>query len=192
MSDEKRKGHASHPIKDGIVNAIRNSGNVYTAAVDTVSLAVQNALSAAKRAGSSAVGAVTYVALGATRGALEYGSALGEACKGIMVGVLLGTQERGNAAFRSISHTARTVIHHTAMTGSDVKEATEGLVLGAIQCAKESREDVTAAASAAAQGAFEGADEVSFAAAEQVRTALKNPFQGIRILLLPAYQQQER
>jgi len=192
MSDEKRKGHVSHPIKDGIVSAIRDSGNVYTAAVDTVSLAVQNALAAAKRAGSSAVGAVTYVALGATRGALEYGSDLGEACKGIMVGVLLGAGDHGDAAFRTISHTARTVIHHTGMTGSDVKEATEGLVLGAIQYAKESREDATAAASAAAQGAFEGADEVGFAAAEQVRTALKSPFQGIRILLLPAYQQQER
>ena len=192
MTDEKRKGHGAHPIKDGIVNAIRSSGNVYTAAVDTVSLAVRNALAAARRAGSSAVGAVTYVALGAIRGALEFGNDLGEACKGIMVGVLLGTRERGDAAFRTISHTARTVIHHTAITGSDVATATQGLVIGAMQCAKDSQENMTAAASAAAQGALEGADEVGFAAAEQVRMALKVPFQGIRIPLLPPYQQQER
>jgi hypothetical protein len=192
MTDEKRKGHGAHPIKDGIVSAIRSCGNVYTAAVDTVSLAVQNALLAAKRAGSSSVGAITYVALGAIRGALEFGSDLGEACKGIMVGVLLGTRDRGDAAFRTISHTARTVIHHTANTGSDVVAATEGLVRGAIQIAKDSQEDTTAAASAAAQGALEGADEVGFAAAEQVRMALKAPFQGGRILLLPPYQQQDR
>jgi hypothetical protein len=192
MIDEKRKGHGAHPIKDGIVNAIRSTGDVYTSAVDTVSLAVQDALAAAKRAGSSAVGAVTYVALGSIRGALEFGSELEEACKGIMVGVLLGTRDRGDAAQRTISHTARTVIHLTAITGSDVMAATEGLVIGAIQWANDSREDVTAAASAAAQGALEGADEVSFAAAEQVRMALKAPFQGVRIPLLPAYHHQER
>src|SRR5579862_71529 len=124
MRDERRKGHGIHPIKDGIVEAMKSSGDVYTAAVDTVSLAVQCSLAAAKRAGSSSVGAVTYVALGAIRGALDFESDLGEACKGILVGVLLGTRERGDAALRTISHAARTVIHHTATTGSDVTGAT--------------------------------------------------------------------
>jgi len=192
MTDEKSKGRGGHSIKDVIVEAIKNSGNVYTAAVDTVSLAVRHSLSAARQAGSSAVGAVTSVASGAMRGALECDSDLGEACKGILVGVLLGTRERGEAALRTISRTARSVIHHTSATGSDVTGATGGLVDGAIRSAKDSGEEVTRAASAAAQGALEGAEEVSYSAAEQVRTALKSSFEGVRIYLLPPYQQQER
>ncbi len=192
MTEEKRKGLGAHPIKDGIVNAIRNSGDVYTATVNTVSPAVQNTLAASKRAGSSAVGAVTCVALGAVRGALECGIDLTEACKGIVVGVLSGSRDRGEAALRTISHTARTVVHHTAITGSDVGAATAGLVEGAIRSARDSGGDLPRTASAAAQGALEGAEEVGFAAAEQVRGALTASFQGVQVFLPPPFQDQER
>jgi len=192
MTEEKRKGLGAHPIKDSIVDAIQDSGDVYTATVDTVSLAVQDALAASKRDGSSAVGAVTYVALGAIRGALEVDIDLAEACKGIVVGVLLGSRDRGDAFLRTISHTARTVAHHTAMTGSDVGAATAGLIEGALQSARDTGGDPPRAASAAAQGALEGAEEVGFAAAEQVRSALAPPFQGVQVLLPPPYQQQGR
>jgi hypothetical protein len=192
MTEEKRKGLGVHPIKDGIVHAIRDTGNAYTAAVDTVSVAVRNTLAAARRAGSSAVGAVTHVALGAIRGALEIGTNLTHVGRGIVVGVLHGSGHRGEASLRTISHTARTVLHHTAMTGSDVTGATTGLVEGAIESALDCGLDAGQAASAAAQGALEGAEEVSFAASEQVRVALGEPFDGITIRLLRPFQQQER
>ena len=120
------------------------------------------------------------------------GSDLIQAGKGIVVGVLHGSGDRGEASLRTILHTARTVIHHTALTGCDVTSATTGLVEGAIQCAEDTGVNVTRAASAAAHGALEGAEEVSFAAAEQVRAALAGPFPGVRIQLLPPYQPQER
>jgi hypothetical protein len=192
MTEEKRKGLEVHPIKDAIMSAIRDTGHVYTAAVDNVSLAVRNTLAAAKRAGSSAIGAVTHVVLEAIRGALEMGSDLTQAGKGIVVGVLHGSGDRSEGSLRTIVHTARTVIHHTAMTGCDVTSATTGLVEGAIQCAEDTGVNVTRAASAAAEGALEGAEEVSYAATEQVRVALRGHFPGVRILLLPPYQEQER
>jgi len=192
MTEEERNRPVAHPIKDGIANAIRSTGNAYASALATVSIAVRETLTASRRAGSSAVGAVTYVALGAVRGALEIGSDLAQACKGIVMGVLQGSGDRGEAALGTISHTARTIVHHTATTRSDVTSATAGLVEGAIEGALDSGVDVTRAASAAAQGALEGAEEVSFAASEQVRAALRAHFHGVRILLLPPYQQQER
>lgn len=192
MSEEKRRAAANHPIKDAIANAINTTGNIYTGAVDTVSAAVRNTLAAARSAGASTVGAMTQVALGAIRGTLEIGTDLTQATKGILVGMLHGSRECGEASLRTISHTARTVIQHTAMTGSDVTGATTGLVEGAIQSAMDSGGDVHQAASAAAQGASDGADEVSFAAAEQVRAAVTDRFPGVRILLLPPYQRQDR
>jgi hypothetical protein len=168
------------------------TGDAYRAAVDTISTAVRTSLAAARRGGSSAVGAVTFVALGAIRGALEIGSDLTQAGRGIIVGVLHGSGDRGEAALGTISHAARTVLHHMATMGSDVTSVTTGLVKGAIQSALDFGVDVTRAASAAAQGAVEGAEDVSFAAGEQVRAALRGQFDGVRILLLPPYQEQER
>jgi len=192
MTEEEKRELVPHPIKDGIAKALRSTGHAYAAAQAFVSVAVRETLTTTRRSGSSTVGAMTYVALGAIRGALEIGSDLAQACKGIVVGLLHGSGDRGEAALQTISHTARTVIHHTAMTRSDVTSATAGLVEGAIETALDSGVDVTRAASAAAQGALEGAEEVSFAAANQVRSALTAHFHGVRILLLPTYQQQER
>src|SRR6185503_4620253 len=125
MTEEERRGLRAHPS--------RETDDADAAAVDNVSFAVRNSLAAARRGGWSAVGAVTHVALGAIRGALEIGSDLTQAGKGIIVGVLHGSGERGEGALDTISQAARTVLHHTAAMGSDVTSVTTGIVKGAIQ-----------------------------------------------------------
>jgi hypothetical protein len=192
MSELKRKGIGAPPIKKRFANALRGTGNAYTAAMMTVSAAVRDSLAVAKRRGTSPIGALTHVALGAIRGTLEVETDLSSAAKGILVGILHGSGDRGEAAFRTISHTARTIVHHTAITGSDVTSVVAGLVEGAIQCGQDHEVDVTRAASAAAQGALEGAEEAGFAAVEQVRKALKGRFQGTKLPLLAPFQPHER
>lgn len=191
MSEEKRKQPVAHPIRNLITKAILSTGNTYTAAVDTVSAAVRTTVTGAHNAGASAVLALTQVALGAIRGALEIGTDVSEAARGILVGVLHGTRERGEASLRTISHTARTVIHHTAITGSDVTAATTGLIEGALRSALDFGGDPNQAAAAAAQGASAGAEMVGFAASEQVRTALRGHFEGVSLPLVAPYQAQD-
>ena len=111
------------------------------------------------------------------------GSDLTPGSKAIVMGVVRGTGEKGDAALKIVSHTAKIVIHHIADMGGNLAAATKGLVLGAIASAKSMGVEQAQAASMAAQGALEGATESGSVTAERVLGALKEPIGGIKVAI---------
>jgi len=111
------------------------------------------------------------------------GGDLGDAAKGITVGILRGTRETGEEALKTVAQTARTVIHQTSKLGGDLGSAAKGVVQGAIHMAKDLGLDSSKAASSAAESAMNAAEDVGSVAAEKVRIALTGTIDGIKLVL---------
>jgi len=188
MTEERTSDSRDMPVKGGGVKAVTD---VFTVIADTVSGAVTDAVKAAGNVGTSVVDSISEVARGALA-SIDARRDLSPAAKGIVVGVLRGTRETGPAALRTISHTARIVVLHSARLGADLARATQGLVQGAIQGARELGLDTVQAASAATQAAVEAAEEVGSVAVEKVRHALKGTLDGVKVVLKEPSQNRTR
>jgi hypothetical protein len=127
--------------------------------------------------------AISAAVVSAVGEAVATGTDLIPASKAIVMGVLRGTEAKGEAALQILAMIARTIVHHTADRGGNLAAAAKGLVLGAIAGAKAMGVDVAKAAAAAAQGAYEGAVGAGSVTVERVLGALKEPIGGIRVAL---------
>jgi ElaB/YqjD/DUF883 family membrane-anchored ribosome-binding protein len=185
----KRAGPA---IRKNILRGIQGTGDRLHAMMDTATERITTILHRARTVGTPMMDAVTEAAGAAVHGTVEAGGDLGKAAKGILVGVLRGTRETGEAGLTWIAHTTETVIRQTAQVGGDVGVAAKGLVQGAIHCAKDLGLDASRTASRAAQTAFEAAEEVGSASASRVRDALAGTMDGIPVLLRRPFQHHSR
>ena len=83
-------------VKDKIVAAIKGTGNIVQATMDTVTQILATTIKDTGKVGTSVTDVIANVASGAIRGAVQVGADLGHAAKGIMLGVLRGTKARGH------------------------------------------------------------------------------------------------
>jgi len=127
--------------------------------------------------------AISEVVGAAAREAVDSGGDLAPAAKAILMGVVRGTGETGEAALQLLSQAARIVIRQTADRSGNLAAAIKGIVLGAIASAKAIGVETAKAASTAAQGAVEGAGEAGSVTVERVRGALKEPIGGNKVVL---------
>ena len=107
-------------VKHEVVAAVRGTGDVAKAVVDTVAGTFTTVLKDTARVGVAGTDAIRHVAGGVIHGATEVGSDLGAASKGTVIGILRGTKATGSEAVSTISHTASSVIDHTAAVGGDL------------------------------------------------------------------------
>jgi hypothetical protein len=170
-------------VRDGIIAAIKGTGDIVHATVDTITKMLATTIKDTGKVGTSVTDAIADVASGAIRGAAQIGADLTQAAKGIMVGVLRGTRVAGTEVMDTISHTAHVAIRDTAEVGGDLEAAATGLVQGAIEGAKEMGVSAEDAASAAANGALKAADKVGAKAVETVRKAVTKPVNGVKAAL---------
>lgn len=168
-------------VKDGIVSAIKGTGNVVQATVDTVTQILATTIKDIGKLSISVTDVVADVASGAIRGAVQVGADLGHAAKGLMLGVLSGTKETGTAVLDTIRHTSQIAIRDTAAVGGDLEAATTGLVVGAIEGARKMGVGAEDAAAAAAEGALKAASQVSSTAVAAVRKAVTKPIHGVSV-----------
>jgi hypothetical protein len=186
MTEEQKSPRGTHgngdrPAKGGVADPIQESGDVFSKIAESVSRGIAGAAKGIGTAGVSAVEVITTVVQKAVRDAIEGSRDLAWGAKAIMVGVLRATGEKGDAALKTLSCTARTVVRQAAGIGGDLAASVKGLVLGAIASAKDMGVDRSNAASAAGQGALEGAEEAGSVAAEKVREALKQTIGGVKV-----------
>ncbi len=153
--------------------------DVFGSLLETVSAGIAEA----RRAGPDFLDAVSEVLLDAMRSAAKARSDLTQAAKAIVVGVLRGLGEREDAALLTLSRTARAVLREAAGLEADLAACTKGLILGAIASAKDLGVDRAKAASAAAEGAMEGARGAGATAVDRVLEALKEPIGGVKVAL---------
>ena len=121
--------------------------------------------------GPEAIGAVVR---GALRGSLGVAPNALVGTKAIVMGVLRGTDEEGDAALVTLSHAARAILRQTAEMRGDMGAAARGVILGAISSARHMRVYPPRAASAARQAVLDEAGRIGSEAAERVRGALKH------------------
>lgn len=177
--------------RNGIVGAVKRTGNVAEAAMDTVSSTLSTTLNEAGSLGASATEAMGHIVRGAIQGATDAGVHLGYAARGTVLGVLRGTRHVGAEAMETIGHTAEEVIHHTVVVGGKLEHAATGLVEGAIDAAKEIGVSAEDAASAAAHGALKAADKVGSIAVGTVRHAVSGTISGIQVVLKAPFDREE-
>jgi hypothetical protein len=173
----------------GIIETVKNNivavgtGDIVQATMDTVAQVLAVTIKDTGKVGTSVTDVIADVASGAIRGAAHMGANLGHAAKGIMVGVLHGTNETGAAILDTITHTSRAAIRDTAALGGDLEAATTGLVEGAIESAKKMGLNAEEAAAAAANGALRAAGEMGSTVVGTVRKAVTRPVNGVRVEL---------
>lgn len=162
-------------VKSGIFRGVEISADIGEVVTGTVSFALQEAI--AKDAGKGFI-AVAEVAADAATGAVDAAAELtgemGGVSKAIMLGVLRGIKQTPWEASRVIRSTARSVIRNVEQRRGDLGLSSKALVEGAMQGARELDLDLEPpqAASAASQGAYEGAQEISASMLEKVHEAL--------------------
>jgi hypothetical protein len=171
----------SHPIRDGIVQALNSVGGVFTETSEAVSRAVFDTLHRAGGAGASAADSIADVISSAIQAIDD--SDIENTVKGISVGVVRGTREKGRDALRTLGHTSTTVMREFGRRGGNLVHVSKGLVKGAIHSAKELGLDAAEAATIAADAAFEEAERLGHDAADSVRAAVADSVDGIRVLL---------
>lgn len=173
----------SHPIRDGIVQALRGAGGLFTETSEAVSRAVTDAVHEAGAIGDDAADRIRVIVESAVRAMDGAGEDAAGAIKGITVGVLHGARKGTGSAARLLSKTSGTIVRETIRQGGDLTHATQGLVRGAIHNAKEMGLDAAEVASDAADAALDAAESVSAAAAEKVRAAVEGSIDGVRVML---------
>jgi len=162
-------------------SAWRGNGDVFGNILKTVSGGIAEAAGGAEKVGPLFLAAVTEVVQRALSGAVGMGDNLVMGTKAIIVGVVRGIGEKGEAALVLLSHAARSVLRNAAGMGADLAACTKGLILGAIASAKDLGVDRGKSASAAAQGALDGAHDVGSVAVDKVRDALKEAIGGVKV-----------
>jgi len=161
--------------------------NVFGSILESIAGGISSAANGTGLVGNPLLEAVSEVVKSAVREAVQSGRALLPSCKAIIMGVVRGSGAKREAGLQLLAHAARTVIHHTADTGGNLTTATKGLVLGAIASARDLDVSFATAASAAAQGALEGAGDRSSVTVAGILAALKDPIGEDRIALPVPY-----
>lgn len=169
--------------KEGSDPSLPGSGDLFATTVKAVREEVLRAAKDAESGGGRLLDAVTQVVHDSLRDTVNADGNLVLGSKAVLVGVLRGTGERETAAVKTISHTSRAVIRFAAQLGGDLSASLKGLVLGAIASARDIGVDRAQAASAAALGAVDGADEAGSAAAETIRRCLREDIGGMHVAL---------
>ena len=170
-------------VKRQIVAAVKGTGDIVQATADTITQTLPTAIKSSSRVDPSVTAAIADIASGAVHGAAELGADLGQAAKGIMLGVLRCTQGTVAQVLATIRQTAFGAIWDTADVGGDLGTAASGLVAGAIDGAKELGVGAEDAVVAAADGALKAASQVGPTAVSVVRNGLSQPIKAPKITL---------
>lgn len=121
------------------------------------------------------------VVRGAVRGALQVGSDLAAAGKGIVAGVSRAALHARQPYRETLRLAASELVQEARDLGGDPAAAARGAVEGAIEMAKEARLDVADSARAAADAILESLKAATPEEERSVRTALQSTLNGIRV-----------
>ncbi len=177
--------------KRGVITAIKETGDVAQAAVDTVTDTLGTTVEDAGKTGSLVVGAGGNVAKAVIHGAADLGAHVGDAARGTVIGMLRVSKHIGAEAIDTVGYTAYALIHGTAEVGGELGRAAKGAVEGAISAAKEVGISAEAAAAAAAHGALQAADTIGADALNSVRNALKETISGVKVVLKAPFDNED-
>lgn len=172
----------THPIRDGIVQALRGVGGIFTETSEAVSRAISEAIFDAEHAGGALADPICEIVRSAVNALGESREDTAAAIKGITVGVFRGIREFGPAARSTLAQVSRFVIQETIEQGGDLDQAFRGLVRGAVHSARDLEMSASSAAAAAAESALATAEDYSSDAGDQIRSAAAAGVDGIRIL----------
>lgn len=153
-------------------SADQGQGDVFSSTLATVI----EGMSAAKEDADPSAAILTLIQ-DVLRTAVRGHGDLVTTAKALAVGVLRGLGKSEEAALQVLARTAEAVLREGLVLRADPGACTKGLVLGAIASAKDHAVDRTAAATATARGALEGAGTEG----DQVRDALKEPIGGVTV-----------
>ena len=175
--------HIVASVKQDVVAAVKGTGDIAKAVLDTIAATFSTALRDTAHVGVAGTEAITHIAGGVIHGATEVGGDVGAAARGAVIGILRGTKATGAEAVTTISHTASSVIKHTSEVGGDLGAAATGLVEGAIHSARDVGLTGEEAASAAGTAAVEAANKLGTAAGNSVRGAVTGTISGVKVVL---------
>ena len=170
-------------VKHAIPSAIKVTGDVVQAAVDTVTETLNTTLEDFGKTGILVLGAAANVAKAVIHGATDVGAHLGHAAQGTVIGVLRASKHTGAEAIDTIRHTTYALIHGTSEVGGELGHAAAGAVEGAIAIAKEMGVSAEEAAAAAAHGALQAADKLGSTALDTVGIAMRETICGVKVVL---------
>ena len=173
MIEEDKTQLEKTPFKEGIKNAVQNTGDVFGVIVKTVSEGIVGAAKGGGTAGVAVLEAVGSIVRSVVKTSLGVGSNLALGTKAIVMGVIRGTGEKGEAALKSLAHTARIVIHQTVDMNGDVGAAASALVLAATASAKHMEVEPSKAAAAVREAVLAEAARIGSVTEEKVRAAVK-------------------
>lgn len=157
--------------------------DVFATALESVTRKVAQSTRGMVLASGPFLEAITEEAAAAARGAVETGGDLIPAGKAIIMGVVRGSGATREAALTILFHASKVILRHTADRNGNVAAAIKGIILGAIASGRMMGVETLVAASTAAQGALAGASEAGDVTAQRVVGVLKEPIEGIRVVL---------
>lgn len=174
----KLKHRAPAPLRDDVRRA---GSDVFDRIVGSVSDGIRKASQGRGKKRVPILDAVGGVIRGAVRASLGVGGSLVVGTKAVVMGVIRGVDERGDAALVILGHAARTVVRETSKARGDLRAAALGLVLGAVVSARAMGVLPSRAAYVARDAAVEEAGRIGSVAAEQVGGALKEDLGRTRV-----------
>jgi hypothetical protein len=183
MIEEKSSGAFDHSVEANVVNPVPGNRDAFAIILESVTQHIASSAKGTGLTGGPLLDAVSEVVAVAARSVVETGGDLVPGTKAIIMGVVRGAGARNEVALKILSHAAKVVIHHTADRNGNLAAAIKGMILGAIASARTMGVDTAPAASAAAQGALEGAAEAGSVTVERVLGALKEPIGGNPVVL---------
>jgi hypothetical protein len=110
-------------VKDGVVAAIKGTGDIVQATVDTITKMLSTTIKDTGKVGTSVTDAIADVASGAIRGAAQIGADLTKAAKGIMVGYSAAPKRQARRSWIR-SATAHVAIRDTPRWAATLAAAT--------------------------------------------------------------------
>jgi len=100
MNKDFKSGAVDHPGPSDAAGPVPGIRDVFATILETVTSGISSAAKESGLAGAALLGAVTEVVKSAARGAVGMGSDLVPGTKAIVMGVVRGTGEKGDAALR--------------------------------------------------------------------------------------------
>lgn len=173
----------SGSVKDGIVDAVKRTEDTPGAMIEAVSRTVARTVQGVDGVTMSVTDVTSQVAHGTIQAVTEVDGDLGQATRGLVVGVVRGVRQSGAANLVTIGRTSESVIRTAARLSGDVGAAARGLIEGAIQSAREIGLDAAAAGTAAAIGAMKAAGQIGTAAGDRVRHSLVHAIATVDVVL---------
>jgi len=179
----KPSSSLSESVKDGIVDAVKRTEDAPGAMIEAVSKTVARTVHGVDGVTMSVMDVTSQVADGTIKAVAEVDGDLGQATRGLVVGVVRGARQSGAMNLTTIGRTSESVIRTAARLSGDVGAAAKGLIEGAIQSAREIGLDAAAAGTAAAIGAMKAAGQIGSVAGERVRHSLVHAIARVDVVL---------